>query len=460
MKRPKDHRRESCPDSYCRNWVKTLQQEGLDYKITVLEVLKSEVELADAERWWIAYGRACGWPLTNLTSGGGWSEEAILQKQRRQIEGVSARTAREAASTAREAAELQAFYAPDEPEAFDHLRRYYGIPAEIERQCFAFFTEHAIRISDDSLINAAIAAVRVTRGSAERLYAKWQTTRPILKIEQDCFQFFVKRALQISSDQLIAEAITVVGVHREFAPQLYAWWLETGPTPEIERKCFQFFDKRAMRAASDDLVEDVIAAVGVQREFAPQLHAKWLTCTPAPELRHGTPAELADVKQRCFRFFERGGGPFAINKLVGTEKVTVGTATMLYDEWISSSYERAKAAHKPEVHVFRTNRTAAIDDHVFRVLRDPLRFGCTCGHEEPFNEHDHASIGTAAERLNAHIRWANERCVLKDPPRFECICGREEAFDPLDHSSIATAFDRLRVHVSWNSQCSASSCRR
>jgi hypothetical protein len=29
-----------------------------------------EEELSDRECWWIAFGLACGWPLTNLTNGG------------------------------------------------------------------------------------------------------------------------------------------------------------------------------------------------------------------------------------------------------------------------------------------------------------------------------------------------------------------------------------------------------
>ena len=58
MKRPKDHRKRWCPDTYCRRWVKSLQAIDLDYAIVVLEVLNNATALDQAERWWIAYGKA------------------------------------------------------------------------------------------------------------------------------------------------------------------------------------------------------------------------------------------------------------------------------------------------------------------------------------------------------------------------------------------------------------------
>lgn len=82
-KRPTHHRRASCPDTYCRRWVTSLQRLGLDYEIVTLEVVDEEKRLAETERWWIAYGRACGWPLTNLTEGGGPSEVALAERRRR-----------------------------------------------------------------------------------------------------------------------------------------------------------------------------------------------------------------------------------------------------------------------------------------------------------------------------------------------------------------------------------------
>lgn len=71
--------------TYKANWIKSLHALVLDYEIVVLE--EEPADLAQAERWWIAFGRACGWPLTNLTSGGDGSfgykhEEATLAKMR------------------------------------------------------------------------------------------------------------------------------------------------------------------------------------------------------------------------------------------------------------------------------------------------------------------------------------------------------------------------------------------
>lgn len=52
------------------NWIRSLVKFGLTYDIAILEVIHSADDLPIAERWWIAYARACGWPLTNATDGG------------------------------------------------------------------------------------------------------------------------------------------------------------------------------------------------------------------------------------------------------------------------------------------------------------------------------------------------------------------------------------------------------
>jgi hypothetical protein len=58
------------------NWIRSLLEEGYAYEIAVLASSTEEALKAD-EVWWIAYGRASAWPLTNLTDGGdgtlGWS---------------------------------------------------------------------------------------------------------------------------------------------------------------------------------------------------------------------------------------------------------------------------------------------------------------------------------------------------------------------------------------------------
>ena len=74
LERPREHRHAAKSDGVdCVKWIRELQSKGLDYEITVLEALENDSSLSAAERWWIAYGRACGWPLTNCTDGGEYS---------------------------------------------------------------------------------------------------------------------------------------------------------------------------------------------------------------------------------------------------------------------------------------------------------------------------------------------------------------------------------------------------
>lgn len=56
--------------THCGRWIRQLQASNLSYDICVLEEVEASHDLAEAERWWIAYGHASGWPLTNLTDGG------------------------------------------------------------------------------------------------------------------------------------------------------------------------------------------------------------------------------------------------------------------------------------------------------------------------------------------------------------------------------------------------------
>jgi hypothetical protein len=140
----------------------------MDYEITVLETVRDATELADAERWWIAFGRACGWPLTNLTSGGGLSEDAILEKRRRR-----------AAWEAAEAARVRRVFSPEDIEASRHyINNRFGIPAELERRCLLFFNKRYTRgLRGIALIDDVITNLCVTRGTATQLYDKWSLAR-------------------------------------------------------------------------------------------------------------------------------------------------------------------------------------------------------------------------------------------------------------------------------------------
>lgn len=84
LARPRAHRAQKSlrTASQKNTWLRDLFEAGLDYSIATLDVVApSEALLCwwwpyhtnhmnDAERWWIAYGRASGWPLTNMTDGG------------------------------------------------------------------------------------------------------------------------------------------------------------------------------------------------------------------------------------------------------------------------------------------------------------------------------------------------------------------------------------------------------
>lgn len=80
MSRPKAHQKQGS-SGYCKNWIANLKHVGLTYEITVLEQLDDPSDLDQAEQWWISFGRACGWPLTNLTPGGSLSEPERRERQ-------------------------------------------------------------------------------------------------------------------------------------------------------------------------------------------------------------------------------------------------------------------------------------------------------------------------------------------------------------------------------------------
>lgn len=87
LKRPKQHREVAVGTShlYSQRWIRELERCGLTYEIVILEVVvEGEVKwLYAAEKWWIAYGRASGWTLTNLTDGGdGWSGKRSEEQRR------------------------------------------------------------------------------------------------------------------------------------------------------------------------------------------------------------------------------------------------------------------------------------------------------------------------------------------------------------------------------------------
>jgi hypothetical protein len=61
--------------SPCRNWEISLIAEGLSCEASIVESNLSADQADVRERWWIAYGRNCGWDLTNASRGGTGGQE-------------------------------------------------------------------------------------------------------------------------------------------------------------------------------------------------------------------------------------------------------------------------------------------------------------------------------------------------------------------------------------------------
>jgi hypothetical protein len=73
MTRPEQHAKPCSlarDRTYKANWLRGLLAAGYEPVIQVLEVVESVEDLNAREIHWIAYGRAIGWHLTNLTDGG------------------------------------------------------------------------------------------------------------------------------------------------------------------------------------------------------------------------------------------------------------------------------------------------------------------------------------------------------------------------------------------------------
>lgn len=99
MKRPLQHRE---PNSRKRKNAKNVwldsMPNGMTYDVVVLETVRNPgtaghlcwwwtginaTALNDAERWWIAYGRACGWPLVNESDGGEGNPGRVVSAETR-----------------------------------------------------------------------------------------------------------------------------------------------------------------------------------------------------------------------------------------------------------------------------------------------------------------------------------------------------------------------------------------
>lgn len=73
VKRFKEHWRKAAyntSNQHRDNWIRSLQSESKCFEVCVLAYDSDLESLENAEEWWIAYGKALGWPLTNLHAGG------------------------------------------------------------------------------------------------------------------------------------------------------------------------------------------------------------------------------------------------------------------------------------------------------------------------------------------------------------------------------------------------------
>lgn len=85
MLRPRAHVSQALrgDDDYCHRWIRQLLALDLMYQVVVLEELDCAEWLGVHEQWWIAFARAWGCRLTNLTLGGegspGWNPTATTR---------------------------------------------------------------------------------------------------------------------------------------------------------------------------------------------------------------------------------------------------------------------------------------------------------------------------------------------------------------------------------------------
>ena len=191
MKRPRQHAhaRKKVQPTHCQQWIKALQLLGLTYDIVVLEELEDADALDESECWWIAFGRACGWPLTNLTEGGVPSAETIERRKRRLAERArrveSAKTEQHRKLEVQRRAKLEY-----ETASIERIRRFRALiypptalaliertkilrsrsATAVEQLCFQLFEKH---VGSSRLFIEVVRGARVTVEDAKDLYKKW-----------------------------------------------------------------------------------------------------------------------------------------------------------------------------------------------------------------------------------------------------------------------------------------------
>ena len=193
----------------------------MDYQIAILEAVKDACDLAETERWWIAYGKACGCPLTNLTDGGGVSADVIIERRRRK-------------------AEFEAIEAATLIERLKPAKRRYT-DWEVEKRCYQIFSDNGLideavevahgMLSNHRRIEEGAAAMRDIRDSVARFYARWVdktlrygTSKEIAQIEQRYFGILTALISRGNRDHLREEIATKTGITINSADILLSRW--------------------------------------------------------------------------------------------------------------------------------------------------------------------------------------------------------------------------------------------
>jgi hypothetical protein len=235
---------------------------GLTYEIVTLEVVADAPELAKAERWWIAFGRACGWPLTNITDGRGPSEAAIGEKHRREA--------------AREAEAVRCA----EWDALVHLTRL-DHERKLAEPHFAFFDAHR---DNPRVIAEAVIAFRETFETIQRQHDLWREHKTtsnafrsaIAGIEKRCLQFFEKNFTSKRGRQLITDGVIAERVPRDMAEQLYAQWRSQNPNHSSREEIREAQRRQSFRLfAQGKPVGEVAAEIRVEAKIAKRFYSQW-----------------------------------------------------------------------------------------------------------------------------------------------------------------------------------------
>lgn len=145
-----------------------------------------------------AYGRASGWPLTNLNGGGHVSEAELLELRERRM----ARAEQKKACADQERVRLS-------PEEVAERARRWRLeneqnvprgtprdPVEVRNHCFQLFEKH---IGSDKLFVEVVIGARVTPDEVEQLYEEWlliSRERSLKAVQADRLET-VKRILSI-----------------------------------------------------------------------------------------------------------------------------------------------------------------------------------------------------------------------------------------------------------------------